>query len=410
MHVKKLAAACAVLLSSTLAPAFAAEPSTASFNPDLSLILQGLYKKAKPESGDQITGFLAAGHAHEEGEVEKKRGFLLGESELMLSANVDQTFKGMVIVAFSDQDGAEVEEAWFQTLALGQGLTAKGGRFLSGIGYSNERHPHVWDFADATLMQRVLFGEHGFGQDGLQLKWLAPTDLFLEFGAEVGRGDRFPGSERNQSGSQAGAVFAHLGGDLGEQHSWRAGISLLNTRAVDRDADVTDTGGAEVEIPFTGKTRTTIVDLVWKWAIAPGRSLKLQAEAFRRKESGDISCADADPLAPSLCTGGLTDTYTSTQSGGYLQAIYQFSKAWRTGVRFDRLDSGTTTFGAQFNGVLAATDFTPKRSSLMVDWSPSEFSRLRLQLARDQAQQGLRDKQVTLQYTMSLGAHGAHKY
>jgi hypothetical protein len=46
----------------------------------------------------------------------------------------------------------------------------------------------------------------------------------------------------------------------------------------------------------------------------------------------------------------------------------------------------------------------------MVDWSPSEFSRLRLQFARDRSQPGLADNQVFLQYIMSLGAHGAHKF
>lgn len=409
MHVKKLAAACAVLLGSSFAPVVGAQPATQSFNPDVSLVLQGLYRKAKAEGGDEITGFLPAGHADEEEATEKRRGFLLGESELILSANVDQYFKGLANIAFSDEHGAEVEEAWFQTLALGHGLTAKGGRFLSGIGYSNEQHPHVWDFADATLMQRVLFGEHGFSHDGLQLKWLAPTDTFLEFGIEAGRGDRFPGSERDQSGSPAHALFAHVGGDLGEQHSWRAGVSVLNARAVDRDADVTDGSGEEVEIPFTGKSRTALIDFVWKWAIAPGRSFKLQAEAFRRKEDGTITCLDAGSAA-SLCATAITDRFASTQRGGYLQAVYQFSKAWRAGVRFDRLDSGTTRFGSKFDGVLEAADFTPRRESLMVDWSPSEFSRLRLQLARDQAQQELRDNQVTLQYIMSLGAHGAHRY
>jgi hypothetical protein len=46
----------------------------------------------------------------------------------------------------------------------------------------------------------------------------------------------------------------------------------------------------------------------------------------------------------------------------------------------------------------------------MLDWSPSEFSRLRLQFARDTAMAGITDNQVTLQYIMSLGAHGAHKF
>ena len=44
----------------------------------------------------------------------------------------------------------------------------------------------------------------------------------------------------------------------------------------------------------------------------------------------------------------------------------------------------------------------------MVDYSLTEFSRLRLQLANDRAQPGRSDRQVFLQYIMSLGAHGAH--
>ena len=46
----------------------------------------------------------------------------------------------------------------------------------------------------------------------------------------------------------------------------------------------------------------------------------------------------------------------------------------------------------------------------MADWSLDEFSRLRLQFARDKSMQGVSDNQVTLQYIMSLGAHGAHKF
>ena len=46
----------------------------------------------------------------------------------------------------------------------------------------------------------------------------------------------------------------------------------------------------------------------------------------------------------------------------------------------------------------------------MVDFNPSEFSRLRLQLARDRSREGLTDNQLFLQYQMSLGAHGAHGY
>jgi hypothetical protein len=45
----------------------------------------------------------------------------------------------------------------------------------------------------------------------------------------------------------------------------------------------------------------------------------------------------------------------------------------------------------------------------MVDWSNSEFSRLRLQYTRDEA--GLTDDdQFGLQYILSIGAHGAHTF
>jgi hypothetical protein len=46
----------------------------------------------------------------------------------------------------------------------------------------------------------------------------------------------------------------------------------------------------------------------------------------------------------------------------------------------------------------------------MFDWSPSEFSRFRLQYAVDKSRQGLNDNQFFVQYLYSLGAHGAHKF
>jgi hypothetical protein len=46
----------------------------------------------------------------------------------------------------------------------------------------------------------------------------------------------------------------------------------------------------------------------------------------------------------------------------------------------------------------------------MVDWSPSEFSRVRLQYANDRARYGLVDNQIIVQYQVSLGSHGAHSY
>jgi hypothetical protein len=45
----------------------------------------------------------------------------------------------------------------------------------------------------------------------------------------------------------------------------------------------------------------------------------------------------------------------------------------------------------------------------MADFSNSEFSRVRLQLNRDDSGPET-DDQIVLQYIMSLGAHGAHRF
>jgi hypothetical protein len=46
----------------------------------------------------------------------------------------------------------------------------------------------------------------------------------------------------------------------------------------------------------------------------------------------------------------------------------------------------------------------------MLDWTNSEFSRIRLQYNRAELARGQDDDQFMLQYIMSIGAHGAHKY
>jgi hypothetical protein len=394
-----------------------AEGKANSFNPEIGLVLQGQVKSMKDVAERAISGYWSAGHEHG-GDT---RGISLDHSELIFSANVDPNFRGVARLAVTGDGEVEVEEASVSTLGFGNGLSLRGGRFASDIGYQNAQHPHEWDFADATLMQRVLFGNEGYRQDGLQVKWVAPTDFLLQFGAEFGRGANFPGTDRNQNGAGAASIFAKTGGDVGTAHAWQAGLSYLATRADGRGGQhFEDVLGVEAEGLFSGKSRTAIADFVWKWAPtgnAKHQHLKLQTEVFRRTESGRWSCDDADPGNPSSCRGGqaLGDLHTR-QSGGYAQAVWQFMPQWRVGYRHDWLNKGSKSFdNASVFGLLDAgsayfADYRPRRDSVMVDWSNSEFSRLRLQFARDRAMQAVTDNQITLQYIMSLGAHGAHKF
>jgi len=390
-----------------------------SFNPDISLILQGAMTKMQREPANwTMQGFVPPGAAGEVGPPRRK-GLSLGESELVLAANVDPNFRGYLNLALAADNSLAVEEAYFQTLGLGSGLTLKGGRFLSGIGYQNEQHPHSWDFADAPLAYAAFFGNR-LSAEGLQMKWLAPTEAWFELGLEAGRDSGFPGSDRNKNGSALGAVFARTGGDVGISGSWRAGLSAVGTRPTGRGFAQTDSTGNVDTVAFSGNSRTVGADFVWKWAPNgnPGeRNFKLQAEAFRRVESGDLSCVDAAGAGAGRCGAGISGSYGATQSGFYAQGVYQFMPHWRVGYRYDRLDSGNTTIGLVNSGALAAADlpqfaaWKPQRNTVMIDYASSEFARLRFQFARDASRgPGLVDNQFWLQYVMSIGAHGAHSF
>jgi hypothetical protein len=152
---------------------------------------------------------------------------------------------------------------------------------------------------------------------------------------------------------------------------------------------------------FTGNSKLWIADMVWKWAPNGNpyyTNFKLQGEYLRRVEDGNLVYAATTP-----------GVYSATQSGWYLQGIYQFAPYWRAGARTERLDSGGVDYGVN-NANLMRPDYAPTRNAFMVDYNPSEFSRIRLQLAQDKSRQGASDNQILLQYQMSLGAHGAHKF
>ena len=385
-----------------------------ALNPAVSLILNGIYANLSQDpAAFKISGFVPTN-----GDVAPpKRGLSLGESELAIAANADQVFRGTGIFSISSDNGIEVEEAYIQTLALSYGFTIKAGRFFSSVGYQNQIHAHAWDFTDAPLASKAFLGDQ-LSDDGIQLKWVAPTVLYFDVGVEAGRGRKFPAGPdggRNKNGVGSGNFFTHVGGDFGTGTAWQTGLAYLTTSPQDRAYEDVDSTGTPVANSFTGKSRLWVLDGILKWApnFNPTETyFKLQGEYFQRRENGDLVFDTAAATAGGTRTG----SYASTQSGWYLQGVYQFIPMWRVGYRYDRLSAGTTNIGLVDSGALAAADFpilapyNPSRQTVMLDWSPSEFSRLRLQLARDKSRSDALDNQVFLQYIVSLGAHGAHKF
>jgi hypothetical protein len=370
----------------------ASAPNT--YNPAIGAILTGRYADIG-QGWEEIPGFQPAGEIGTGGS-----GFSVGELEVNMKANVDAKYFGNVTFALHEEDGAvetELEEAWFQTTDLPAGLSATAGRFFSETGYLNDFHFHADDFADRPLPYQAFFGgRHTI--DGVQGRWLAPAPFMLEFGAEANWGGSFPATANEETSPGGWTLFTRVGGDIGDSHAWLVGLSHASYDAIDRagghEHEGEEEDEEEAELAFNGDSDLTVLDFVWKWAPAGNTTVhnfKIQGEYFWREEDGTI-----DDIA-----------YNGDQTGWYLQGLWQFAQGWRVGLRYDLVDADN---GSSLDGTeLETPGRSSKRSSAMIDWSPSEFSRLRLQYTDDRVLPES-DNQWLLQYIISVGAHGAHRF
>jgi hypothetical protein len=142
--------------------------------------------------------------------------------------------------------------------------------------------------------------------------------------------------------------------------------------------------------------------VVFKWAPqgnATRQNFKFNAEYYTQEEEGSF-----DPAS-----SGTPLDYTGDASGWYAQAVYQFIPQWRAGIRYDRIEADPVN-AALAGTVLDSMGYKPRRTSAMIDWSHTEFSRIRLQYNRDESRLDQPDNQWYVQYLMSIGAHGAHQF
>ena len=395
------------------------------------------------EDSSGLPGFQTGHHAER-----PEEGLALGHSEVTMSGNIDDKFRGNLTLglgAHGSETEVELEEAYIQTLAgsgMPDGVRLKAGRALWTFGYLNEQHAHGDDFADRPLPYRA-FLDGAYNDDGAELSIVLPGDLYKEIGAGVFRGGDMPfgGSE---TGREAWSAYARLGGDLTAGSALRVGAYVLDGEAVNRTGEHEDEHGhghgdeddhgdenghdhAEYfsEGAFAGDTRLFGIDFRYTYAPtgnARERELILQGEYFRRSETGDYTleeehevCARRDGLADTttpideldeddkVCQIHLEDgephRFSGDASGWYAQAVYKFMPRWRAGIRYARL---TPPDDAELDDDLSTV-------SAMLDWTNSEFGRIRFQYNREDFGD-VRDDQFILQYVMSLGAHAAHSF
>jgi hypothetical protein len=372
------------------APAPAADAGGANgnaFNPAMSIILNGAYAHNSIDPDTYYrSGFPLGGDAGP-----APQGLSIAESEVSLYADIDEKFFGQLTLTASNDHGQDhigVENAYIETTSLPNGLGVRAGRFFSDIGYLNSHHAHTDNFYDRPLVYQAFLGGQ-YGDDGVQLHWLAPTDIYLQFGVEAFAGNNFPSGGGGHGGLGVLTGFVKAGGDFNDNTSWLAGLSMLKSTTV----------GAEDG--FSGDNKLYIADGTIKWA--PNGNLKdggvtVRGEYLVDDRNGDYTAP------PELQPGQspLDQAWNGTRRGGYVEAVYRINRSWEIGYRFDKLWADRT-------GPVAST-FDPSRNSVEVSWLNSEFALIRLQLSHDLPNPFGSDNVLTLQYQVALGAHGAHAF
>ena len=365
------------------------------FNPSIGVILNGKYQSFS-QNASEMKGFSVP----EEGE-RGKEGIALDESEINFSSNIDDKFFGSLTAAIVNENGVdkiELEEAFIETrpeLGLPIGFSLKAGRAFWNVGYLNEHHTHEDDFADRPLSYRI-FLNNGFNDDGIEASYILPTNIFMQIGGGIFRGDDFPSGTAQGDNADNHSLFARIGGDIGMKHNWRFGLSKIKSNSAGRSSN-------ENTITFIGDSDLFIVDLRYDFSPtgnSRNQMITVQGEYFIREEAGTYEDTASN-------TGKVL--FDDSDDSWYGQIIYKFNPRWRLGYRYSRLNTSDTPSGLVGSN-LDAENYNPYINTAMIDWSNSEFSRLRLQYNQDKTVNNQTDNQVILQYVVSLGAHGAHKY
>ncbi len=407
-----------------------------SFNPSIGAILNGQYRSFSAEES-HLPGFAMG----EEG-ARPAKGFSVDHTELNFSANADNVFKASLTFALAEHahgHGAahghegedehedegehegedehegesveeaaggievELEEAFIQSLPafiLPTGMSLKIGRAFWTLGYLNEHHSHTDDFSDRPLPYRA-FLDNAFNDAGAQLSYVLPTDLYVEGGAGAFHGADHPfSSDRGMSTS----AFLRVGSDIGANHSFRIGASQLLGESLEGQERAFHGG----ELAFAGSTRMYIADFRYTWAPsgnARNMELSMQGEYFWYNDKGSYHVTAEEEAEVD---------FDGSYRGWYAQLVFKFHPEWRIALRHSNLQAADIPEELE-DTALDAKGFQPRASSFMIDWSNSEFSRLRIQYNREElALEGDHDAEVDeqfiIQYIVSIGAHAAHKY
>lgn len=341
----------------------------ASGNPDLSFILDVAAAMFDTERGRQLG-------AHDP----REPGFNLQQLELSIGSAVDpfSRFDGNLVFS---PFGVEIEEAYATTTALSSGLQLRAGQFLTRFGRSNATHPHTWDFVDQPLWMGKFFGGEGNRGLGAEGSVLLPLPWYVEAVASV----------TDARGAATNRTF--LGTRLEPP---RSPLDLLAVGAVKQ-----------------------FFPLARDWSLSAGVSGASGPSALGARDRADLLGTDVylryRPLEagdPTVVTLLLEGAHRRRQGPGVLledtgwtlAGVWRFDFRWGAGLRLEQVS------GLSSDPLDPLWTGTRRRLSAQLTFWPSEFSRIRGQLARDEAVGLPVSHAAFLALETVVGAHGSHAY
>ncbi|MBM4162770.1 MAG: hypothetical protein FJ217_16960, partial [Ignavibacteria bacterium] len=349
--------------------------SQAKFVPDISLILDCSFVR-RNLSNEEFQNVMIPGVARWTEPLHAKKGFNLNYGEITFFSVVDPYFDLFAVCHVAEHHFG-LEEAYGLTRKLPLGLQLKVGKFLSSFGRINDQHSHYWDFADQPLVCGALFGEEGLSEIGGRVTWVAPLEAYLLLGAEIleGRnaasfglkGFQVPQLAASVSGIDGpGLLVGYIKSSVDvEDASVLAGLSVA--RGMTRRDDGFSSGD-QYGRAFSGNTALYGCDVTVKYPLDPIRSVSVQGEYLWRDAHGTLYLNEIGE--PVTRPGSM-----ERLSGLYAQAVMKADLRWRLGLRYDLVQTDEAVM-KQF-GLSGAESLT--RISAMIEFNPTEFSRIRLQ-------------------------------
>jgi hypothetical protein len=312
-------------------------------------------------------------------------GINFQEGEIGFQSVVDPYFRFDSFISFT-REGFEVEEIYGTSLfSLPLGLQFRGGVMRSKFGRINQIHRHNQDFVTLPLVAARFLAEH-LNPTGIEANVLVPVPWFLELSASV-----------NSPFDLETPTFAP------DEDMNNLGL-LLYLFHVANFFEISDSLSVNLGASFaTGPDGTGAKNRSYLWGADvfakyrplrnnPYQELTLQSEFMsRRSETPDENLKDW---------------------GFYSEAVYRFAKRWNTGIRFGLTDTSTPVpippdgNEDQILG-LPGREY---RISPMLTFSPTEFTRFKLEYDFTSPDFARNVSAFFLQFEWAMGAHGAHPF